>query len=147
MPTAILARLPCAALHAGRVDRDRPGPSIGLEGGHELIAAAVPAVAVLIGRLEPLVLPESNSTSVPSASARFVGTRSIPGDREYESLKRAIQEFGMIDPVVFNARTKRLVGGHQRLTVLRDLGHTTCPPSWSSSFSPARGAAWRAGRP
>ncbi len=31
------------------------------------------------------------------------------------------------DPVIFNTRTKRLVGGHQRLTVLRDLGHTTAP--------------------
>ena len=50
-----------------------------------------------------------------------------PGDREYESLKRSIQEFGMVDPVIFNTRTKRVVGGHQRLTVLRDLGHTTAP--------------------
>ncbi len=50
-----------------------------------------------------------------------------PGDREYESLKRSIQEFGVVDPVIFNTRTKHLVGGHQRLTVLRDLGHTTAP--------------------
>jgi ParB-like chromosome segregation protein Spo0J len=50
-----------------------------------------------------------------------------PGDREYESLKRSIQEFGVVDPVIFNTRTKRLVGGHQRLTVLRDLGHATAP--------------------
>ena len=50
-----------------------------------------------------------------------------PGDREYESLKRSIQEFGVVDPVIFNTRTKRVVGGHQRLTVLRDLGHTTAP--------------------
>ena len=49
------------------------------------------------------------------------------GDREYESLKRSIEEFGVVDPVIFNTRTKRLVGGHQRLTVLRDLGHTTAP--------------------
>ena len=50
-----------------------------------------------------------------------------PGDREYESLKRSIQEFGVVDPVIFNTRTKHLVGGHQRLTVLRDLGHTSAP--------------------
>ncbi|MDP9265743.1 MAG: ParB N-terminal domain-containing protein [Chloroflexota bacterium] len=49
------------------------------------------------------------------------------GDREYESLKRSIEEFGVVDPVIFNTRTKRLVGGHQRLTVLRDLGHATAP--------------------
>ena len=34
-----------------------------------------------------------------------------PGDREYESLKRSIQEFGVVDPVIFNTRTQRLVGG------------------------------------
>ena len=50
-----------------------------------------------------------------------------PGDREYESLRRSIEEFGVVDPVIFNTRTKHLVGGHQRLTVLRDLGHTTVP--------------------
>ena len=50
-----------------------------------------------------------------------------PGDREYESLRRSIEEFGVVDPVIFNTRTKRLVGGHQRLTVLRDLGHASAP--------------------
>ena len=49
------------------------------------------------------------------------------GDREYESLKRSIEEFGVVDPVIFNRRTKRLIGGHQRLTVLRDLGYTSAP--------------------
>lgn len=46
------------------------------------------------------------------------------GDPEYAKLRRSIEEFGMVDPVVFNTRTKHLVGGHQRLTVWRDLGHT-----------------------
>ena len=50
-----------------------------------------------------------------------------PGDPEYESLMRSIQEFGVVDPVIFNTCTRHLVGGHQRLTVLRDLGHTTAP--------------------
>lgn len=50
-----------------------------------------------------------------------------PGDREYESLKRSIEEFGVVDPVIFNTRTKRLVGGHQRLSVLRGLGHASAP--------------------
>ena len=50
-----------------------------------------------------------------------------PGDSEYQRLRRSLEEFGFVDPVVFNTQTKHLVGGHQRLTVWRDLGHTTAP--------------------
>ena len=46
------------------------------------------------------------------------------GDKEYEKLKRSIQEFGFVEPIVWNSRTGNVVGGHQRLTVLKDLGHT-----------------------
>ena len=44
------------------------------------------------------------------------------GDPEYEKLKRSIETFGCVEPIVFNERTGRVVGGHQRLTVLKDLG-------------------------
>ena len=47
-----------------------------------------------------------------------------PGDREYEKLRRSLEEFGCVDPLIWNTRTNRLVGGHQRLTVMRDLGWT-----------------------
>jgi DNA modification methylase len=46
------------------------------------------------------------------------------GDKEYEKLKRSIQEFGFVEPIIWNSRTGNVVGGHQRLTVLRDLGET-----------------------
>jgi len=49
------------------------------------------------------------------------------GDVEYQELRRSIQEFGLVDPVIWNSRTRRVVGRHQRLTVRRDLGHTTVP--------------------
>lgn len=45
-----------------------------------------------------------------------------PGDKEYEKLKRSIDEFGYVDPLIWNKRTSRLVGGHQRLKVLKDMG-------------------------
>lgn len=45
-----------------------------------------------------------------------------PGDDEYEKLKRSIETFGYVDPIIFNSRTCRVVGGHQRLIVLKDLG-------------------------
>ena len=47
-----------------------------------------------------------------------------PGDAEYEKLKRSIQEFGYIEPVIWNKRTGVVVGGHQRLKVMKDLGYT-----------------------
>lgn len=46
-----------------------------------------------------------------------------PGDPEYEKLKKSIIEFDYIDPIVWNERTGRVVGGHQRLKILRELGH------------------------
>lgn len=45
-----------------------------------------------------------------------------PGDAEYEKLKRSITEFGYVEPVIWNKQTGNVVGGHQRLTVMRDLG-------------------------
>jgi hypothetical protein len=45
------------------------------------------------------------------------------GDKEYEKLKKSIQEFGYVDPVIYNETTGRLVGGHQRLKVLAELGY------------------------
>lgn len=47
-----------------------------------------------------------------------------PGDKEYEKLKRSIAEFGYVEPVIWNVQTGNVVGGHQRLKVLMDLGHT-----------------------
>ena len=47
-----------------------------------------------------------------------------PGDAEYEKLKRSIEQFGYVEPVIWNKTTSRVVGGHQRLKVLMDMGHT-----------------------
>lgn len=46
-----------------------------------------------------------------------------PGDAEYEKLKRSIEEFGYVEPVIWNKRTGKVVGGHQRLKVMKDLGY------------------------
>ena len=45
-----------------------------------------------------------------------------PGDPEYEKLKRSMQEFGYVEPIVWNKRTGNIVGGHQRYKVLLDIG-------------------------
>ena len=48
-----------------------------------------------------------------------------PGDTEYEQIKKSITKFGMVEPIIWNKRTGNVVGGHQRLTVLLDLGYET----------------------
>lgn len=46
------------------------------------------------------------------------------GDREYEKLVRSIEEFGYVEPIVWNRTTGNIIGGHQRLKVLIDKGYT-----------------------
>lgn len=43
-----------------------------------------------------------------------------PGDPEYEKLKRSMNEFGYVEPLIWNERSGNLVGGHQRLKVLME---------------------------
>lgn len=47
-----------------------------------------------------------------------------PGDPAYEKLKASILSFGNVEPIVWNRSTGNVVGGHQRLRVLLDLGVT-----------------------
>lgn len=45
-----------------------------------------------------------------------------PGDPEYEKLKRSIETFGYVEPIIWNKSTGNIVGGHQRLKILIDQG-------------------------
>ena len=45
-----------------------------------------------------------------------------PGMDEYERLKRSLAEFELVQPLVWNERTGHVVGGHQRLGVLKAEG-------------------------
>ncbi len=47
-----------------------------------------------------------------------------PGDREWEKIERSLGTFGMVEPIVFNKRSGRIVGGHQRAKVLASKGET-----------------------
>ncbi len=46
-----------------------------------------------------------------------------PSDKEYQKIKNSIQEFGYVEPIIVNY-DMTVIGGHQRLTVLKDLGYT-----------------------
>lgn len=45
-----------------------------------------------------------------------------PEDAEFQKIKRSIQEFGLVEPIIWNKTTQHIVSGHQRLKVLRALG-------------------------
>ena len=44
-----------------------------------------------------------------------------PGMPLYEKLKKSLNEFDYLDPIIWNKRTGLLVSGHQRLQVMKDL--------------------------
>ena len=48
-----------------------------------------------------------------------------PGDAEFAKLQRSIETFGYVEPILVNTRNMTVVGGHQRLSVLKHLGRET----------------------
>jgi ParB-like chromosome segregation protein Spo0J len=52
-----------------------------------------------------------------------------PTDKAYRKLKRSLEEFGLVEPLVWNELTGRVVGGHLRLSILTELGRTEVPVS------------------
>ena len=52
-----------------------------------------------------------------------------PGMPEWEKLRNSIVQFGNVEPIVWNKRTGNVVGGHQKLKVLKSLGYETVPCS------------------
>jgi len=47
---------------------------------------------------------------------RFISPEAIEG------LERSLEQFGYVEPIVWNKRSKNVVGGHQRLKVLQKQG-------------------------
>lgn len=54
----------------------------------------------------------------------------------HDALSRSVERFGLVEPIVWNRRTRRVVGGHQRLAVLRAKKVKTAPVA-IVSLSPA----------
>lgn len=49
--------------------------------------------------------------------------RLQPDDPEYQKIKNSIERWGYVDPIIINS-DGTIIGGHQRYTVLTDLGYT-----------------------
>ena len=45
-------------------------------------------------------------------------------DEEYQRIKRSIEQYGYVDPIIINA-DGTIIGGHQRYNILLDLGYDT----------------------
>lgn len=47
-----------------------------------------------------------------------------PGTPGYRRLERSLNEFQLVQPIVWNQQTGHVVAGHQRLEILKNQGHT-----------------------
>ncbi len=47
-----------------------------------------------------------------------------PGDPDYDKLEKSLEEFDLVEPLIWNESTGNLVGGHQRLKILVARGDT-----------------------
>nr|MDE7245532.1 ParB N-terminal domain-containing protein [Oscillospiraceae bacterium] len=47
-----------------------------------------------------------------------------PEDAQYQKLAASMEEFGYVEPIIWNQDTGNLVGGHQRLSILINSGQT-----------------------
>ena len=80
--------------------------------------SAPPTAALVIEHVDPASLvPHPKNPRTITARARA-------------ALRRGIEQFGLVDPLVVQRSTRTVLGGHQRLDVAQELGHATVPVVW-----------------
>jgi len=47
-------------------------------------------------------------------------------NKQYEDLKNSLEKFGLVDPIIVN-NDNTVIGGHQRLKIIKELGATEVP--------------------
>lgn len=67
---------------------------------------------------------------VELAKMKWSGNPREMAPEDMEALKRSISTFGVVEPVVVNRRSGRVVGGHQRIDAMVALGVVECPVSY-----------------
>ncbi len=67
--------------------------------------------------------PESRKMKVADLVPAEYNPRKI-SDEAMQGLTASIERFGLVQPVIWNVRTERVVGGHQRLKALEAQGIT-----------------------
>jgi len=48
-------------------------------------------------------------------------------EHDYEALKNAIKEFGIVDPIIVNKKENQIIGGHMRVRAAQELGMEEVP--------------------
>ncbi len=67
-----------------------------------------------------------------------------PGDPQHEALAAGLEEFGLVEALIWNKRSGNLVGGHQRFEMLREDGKETAPCSVEfSALCPSFKSGWQ----
>ena len=75
--------------------------------------------------LEIRMLPLASLKPAPYNPRRTLS----PTSSAYRKLRKSLEEFGLVEPLVWNELTGHVVGGHARLAILRELGTTEVPVS------------------
>ena len=75
--------------------------------------------------LELRHLPLDRLKPAPYNPRRIVAA----GSPAYRKLKTSLEEFGLVEPLIWNETSGLVVGGHLRLRILRDLGIREVPVS------------------
>jgi ParB-like chromosome segregation protein Spo0J len=75
--------------------------------------------------LDVRVLPLATLTPAPYNPRLSLS----PADRRHQKLAASLREFGLVEPLVWNELTGHVVGGHARLSILREMGVTEVPVS------------------
>ena len=73
----------------------------------------------MMANVKPLsikALPLDQLEAAPY-NPRHISAEALAG------LKASVKRFGLVEPIVWNKRTKHVVGGHQRIKALREMGH------------------------
>jgi len=71
-------------------------------------------------KLERTTLPISELVPSP-INPRTISNKAMKG------LKASLKRYGVVQEIVVNRRNKHVVGGHQRIAALIDLGETSAP--------------------
>jgi len=75
--------------------------------------------------LEIRVLPVASLIPAPYNPRRDLS----PNSPAYRKLAASLREFGLVEPLVWNEVTGHVVGGHMRLTILKEMGVAEVPVS------------------
>ena len=69
------------------------------------------------------MIPERRVMKLADLEPAPYNPRNI-SEYAFKGLSKSIEQFGLVEPIILNERTGKVVGGHQRLRVLESMGIT-----------------------